>query len=339
MIKFIRNIALLAMVLTFFSACERSNIEDPDDKVRIILDSDFGSSTDDLFTLLMMHRYADQGKCEVLGVIVDREGEDNAAVVDVINNYCGHPNVPIGLIKNGADNPKIWIDYGDMPYMTNEDGSPMFRRTYSDYSSLPDGWQLYRKILSEQPDNSVVICSIGFVTCLSQLLDSEPDDYSPLNGVDLVSTKVKKIHIMGGVFDSAVEPDFNFSQAMEFSINFFEKWPDDVDIYFSPGEVGDMVEYPIDMVINDISWTDIHPIKQVYMNYDCNTGQKMWDPMTLIQIVEGDHLFTISESGTVELTENAETIFTPDANGNCFYQIPGNEEWAEKLLNIIRMSL
>ena len=154
--------------------------------MRIILDSDFGSSTDDLLTLLMMHRYADQGKCEVLGVIVDREGED---------------------------------------------------------------------------------------------------------------------------------------------------------IYFSPGEVGDMVEYPIDMVINDISWTDIHPIKQVYMNYDCNTGQKMWDPMPLIQIVEGDHLFTISESGTVELTENAETIFTPDANGNCFYQIPGNEKWAEKLLNIIRRSL
>lgn len=47
----------------------------------------------------------------------------------------------------------------------------------------------------------------------------------------------------------------------------------------SPGEVGAPVECVPEQVISDISWTDIHPIKQVYLNYNCNTGQKMWDPM------------------------------------------------------------
>ena len=45
----------------------------------IILDTDIGSSTDDLFALEMLYRYEDEGRCRLLGVVVDREGERNAA--------------------------------------------------------------------------------------------------------------------------------------------------------------------------------------------------------------------------------------------------------------------
>lgn len=343
MCKLAKILVLTAIVLLSFAGCRdksnQENQENPEEKVRVILDTDLGSSTDDLFVMQMMYKYADQGKCEILGVVVDREGEDNAAIADVMNNYFGYPDVPVALVREGIDNPKVWIDYTDMPYFTNEDGTPMFERTYSDYSSLPDGWQLYRKILSEQPDNSVVICSIGFLPCLSQLLESGPDEYSSMNGVDLVKAKVKKIYLMGGVFGTAVEPDYNFAQGMDFSLKFFEKWPHEVDMYFSPCEVGDKVEYPIKMVVDDISWTDVHPIKQVYMNFDCDTGQKMWDPMALIPIVEGDHLFVMSEKGDVVLTENAETLFTPSTDGNCCYQIPGDARWAEEMLGKIRTLL
>ena len=53
--------------------------------IPMILDSDFGSSTDDLFALMMLHHYIDEGKVDLKGIIVDREGEKNAAVVDVFN--------------------------------------------------------------------------------------------------------------------------------------------------------------------------------------------------------------------------------------------------------------
>ena len=49
----------------------------------IILDTDIGSSTDDLFALEMLYRYEDEGRCRLLGVMVDREGERNAAFADV----------------------------------------------------------------------------------------------------------------------------------------------------------------------------------------------------------------------------------------------------------------
>ena len=204
------------------------------------------------------------------------------------------------------------------------------------YNILPDGYMLYRRLLASQPDHSVSIVSIGFVTCLSQLLQSEADEYSPLSGVELVRRKVKCIYLMGGVFGKSVEPDFNLSQGLTFASDFFRLWPKEVDMVFSPQEVGENVEYRPEQVISDISWTDAHPIKQVYLKYNCDTGQMMWDPMAVIQAVEGDDLFTLSERGTVSLTPKAETLFTPSATGNCRYQLPGTAQWAGTMLEKIR---
>ena len=72
------------------------------------------------------------------------------------------------------------------------------------------------------------------------------------------------------------------------------------------------------------------------MTYNCNTGQKMWDPMTVIQAVEGDGFFTLSERGTVTLTADANTLFTPDPSGRCRYQKPGTPQWAASMLEKIR---
>lgn len=42
----------------------------------VIFDTDIGSSTDDLFAMEMLYRYADQGRCKLLGIVVDRQGDD-----------------------------------------------------------------------------------------------------------------------------------------------------------------------------------------------------------------------------------------------------------------------
>ncbi|MBQ6925058.1 MAG: hypothetical protein IJQ73_10485 [Kiritimatiellae bacterium] len=55
----------------------------------VILDTDIGSSTDDLFALEMLFRYEEAGKCRLLGVVVDRPGEANAAFADAMNAWAG----------------------------------------------------------------------------------------------------------------------------------------------------------------------------------------------------------------------------------------------------------
>ncbi|MBR1698855.1 MAG: nucleoside hydrolase [Bacteroidales bacterium] len=332
------HLSLFTVLLLTLSACHSNNRAETsyDGVPMIILDTDIGSSTDDLFALEMLYRYEDDNKCKLLGVVVDREGEACAAVADIMNTYFGHGDTPIGLVRKGIPSPVVWIDYKGLSSYTGKDGRPMFERTISDYSSLPDGWELYRKLLSEAPDKSVTICSIGFVTALAQLLESEADEYSPLDGVQLVRKKVKKIQLMGGVFGDSIEPDFNFFQGISFAQTFFRLWPDDVDIVFTPMEAGDPVEYTPEDVIADVSWTDVHPIKQVYLTCKCDTGQKMWDPMTVIHAVEGDGLFTLSGRGKVSITQDAITQFSASPEGNCRYQIPGDATWAETILGRIR---
>ena len=302
----------------------------------IIYDTDIGSSTDDLFALEMLYRYEDEGRCRLLGMVVDREDERNAAFADVMNTYFGHGDVPIGLMRDGIKEPKVWIDYAHVADTKDGEGQPMFSRSTTDYSSLPDGWRLYRRLLAAQPDHSVSIVSVGFLTCLAQLLSSGADAYSSLSGVELVRRKVKCIYLQGGVFGEAVEPDFNFAQGITFAKTFFQLWPQEVDMVFSPMEAGQDVEYTPEQVIADVSWTDAHPIKQVYMQCDCNTGQRMWDVMPVVQAVEGDALFSLSRRGTVILDDLAETIFTPSATGNVRYQLPGSETWAAQMLEKIR---
>ena len=337
-------IALLFMVASgaLFTSCSDDNDDNPDAALEytgiplIILDTDIGSSTDDLFSIEMLHYYQQQGRCKLLGVVVDREGEDCAACADVMNTYFNHSNVPIGLVRDGLKNPSVWIDYKALPTYTKADGTPMFAHNISDYSQLPDGWQLYRRLLAAQPDHSVSICSIGFTACLAQLLESVGDTYSTLSGVELVRHKVKCLYIQGGSFGQSPEPDYNFLQAMDFAKTFFRLWPSDVDIIFDPMETGNGIEYLPDQVISDVSWTDYHPIKQVYMTCNCNTGQMMWDPLTVINAVEGDNLFTLTERGTVVLNDDGKVIFTPSTTGNSRFQMPGDDAWRSTMLEKIR---
>ena len=200
----------------------------------------------------------------------------------------------------------------------------------------PDGWPLYRKLLAGAPDGSVTICSIGFLTCLAQLLESPPDDLSPLDGVELVRRKVARAVVMGGAFADAAEPEYNFAMDPKAVLAFFRLWPREVEIVFSPAEVGDAIDYPPAQVVADIDWTDRHPIKQVYQRCDCATGQRMWDPLAVIQAVEGDAAFAMGERGTIEVTEDARTVFLPSPSGNCRRQLPGNPAWNAAMLEKIR---
>ena len=341
-LSLLRNFILALLCAVILAGCSTDDDDNPaaaqahTGMPLIILDTDIGSSTDDLFTLEMLYYYQQQGRCKLLGVVVDREGEDCAACADVMNTYFNNGDVPVGLVRDGIKNPTVWIDYKALPTYTKADGTPMFARSIGDYSTLPDGWQLYRRLLAAQPDHSVSICSTGFTACLAQLLESVGDAYSPLSGVELVRRKVKCLYIQGGSFGQSPEPDYNVLQGMGFAKTFFRLWPSDVDIIFAPMETGNGIEYLPEQVISDISWTDDHPIKQVYMTRNCNTGQMMWDPLIVINAVEGDSLFTLTERGTVVLNDDGTVIFTPSATGNSCFQMPGDDAWRSTMLEKIR---
>ena len=138
--------------------------------------------------------------------------------------------------------------------------------------------------------------------------------------------------------EQEVSPGYNMMMHPEATSTLLELWPDDVDVIISPSAPGNMVEYAPEQVISDIYWTDVHPIKQIYMRFDCNTGQRMWDPMIPLQEIEGESLIALSPRGRLSISADNKVSFTADPDGNYRYQIPGDEAWAQRMLNLIRAS-
>ncbi len=112
---------VMVLVVVSCSKDEDGEVSIPSDdglyteQPRIIVDVDVASSTDDLFSLQMAYNYDRQGLCQLLGVVVDRMGENNAACVDVMSTYFGYGNTPLGLVRHGIAKPSVWIDYSALP--------------------------------------------------------------------------------------------------------------------------------------------------------------------------------------------------------------------------------
>ena len=230
-----------------------------------------------LYVLLMLLGVASCTNYDTNPVVPQQFDDVPLVILDTDNTYfnCGH--LPIGLIRSGIKNPTVWIDYKALPTYKNTDGSLMFQRTLSDYSTLPDGWELYRQLLSSQPDHSVTIISVGFATCLAQLLQSEPDQYSPLTGVEQMRQKVKSLYIMGGVFTSTNEPEYNFGQGFGFAKTFFSRWPSDIDMVFSPTSTGNCrYQHPGDATWNATMLDKIRTVNKTTQNNVSAIADQVW---------------------------------------------------------------
>jgi len=179
-----RFVCIFLAALAILTACNKNSEKQI---VNIILETDIGNDVDDALALGLAYNYVDAGKMNLLAITINKEGSAPGEFVDIMNTFYGHPEIPIGVIRNGAYCEDDAVNYAKAVVdMKNEDGTPAFARTIKDYSSLDDAPTLYRKILPAQEDNSVVIVSIGFSTNLIKLLETQPDEYSPLTGRELV---------------------------------------------------------------------------------------------------------------------------------------------------------
>lgn len=315
-----------AMALT---ACNCSDKQCPD-KLNVIFETDIGNDIDDALALDMLYKYHQMGKINFAAVMLNKCDPAPAEYMDISNTWYGYTDMPVGIVRDGA-NDKRGLYAKRVVELVNEDGSPVFKRTHGDYDKLPDAHILYRKLLAQMPDNSVVIATVGFSTNLARLLETPADEYSKLTGMELVRRKVRLLSAMAGDFREGKGPEYNVRYDVPAAKKVFKEWP--TPIVFSPFDVGKMILYPGASIENDFGWANgPHPMVEAYkaykkMPYDRPT----WDLTSVLYAVEGADWFTVSPMGWVDVDDKGRTFFTPDEKGTrCYVSV--TEEQAAKIL-------
>ena len=314
-------IALALLGVFSFISCESEKAVQSD-KINLIFETDIGNDVDDAMAMDMIYKYLDNDKINLLAITINKDGLAPAEFVDIMNTWYGYPDIPIGIIRNGADCETDAVNYAKaVVNLKKEDGSPMFKRSLTEYNNLPDAHKLYRKILSEMPDNSVTIVSVGFSTNLARLMDTAADEYSPLTGKELVAKKVKELITMAGHTTDVNFHEYNVFKDPAAAKKVFEEWP--TKVVTSPFEVGIAIQYPAASIENDFGWAEGgHPMVEAYKAYlPMPYNRPTWDLTSLLYAVEGDSFFSMHGPYTMEVTELGGTIFTPDQNGNRYFMM------------------
>lgn len=241
------NFKRLFAVITILLSC----IAVSHAQVKIIFDTDFGGDADDLGALVMLHNLHNKGECELLGIASWTTEQYAIPAMDAVNRFYGNPDIPMGIRSRG-------YHFQDWNYNKPIADSFPHKLTNDDAMLAVD---LYRKILSEQEDKSVVIVTVGPLKNIEDLIKSGPDKYSPLSGNDLINKKVKKFSIMGGHFPEG-KNEWNFNGNMP-GVTRFVLENLNVPVIFSGFELGNRIK--TGAVFNDIDKN--HPLFVGFMHF------------------------------------------------------------------------
>ncbi len=275
----------------------------------VIFETDMGNDIDDALALDLLYKAADDRLINLLAVSCHKESATTCDFIDLMNVWYGHPEVivaraPRCITSNSKDFTKAVCE------------ADRERRAYARSGKAPeDAVKMYRRLLAVQPDQSVIIISVGFSTTLADLLETTADEFSPLTGRELVASKVKLTSIMAGNFGSKPIKEFNIRCDIPAAQKLFDQWP--APIVLSPFELGRRVRYPATSIENDFNWAQPHPLIEAYCSYlKMPYNRPMWDPSSVLYAIDpASDLFTRSEEGYITVDENGFSWFLPKTGG------------------------
>ena len=337
--------ALLFFFLLFIYSCTDSKPSSTAEQKRygIIFDTDLGNDIDDVLALQMILNYAAHGKCDLLGVTISK---DHPRVIDYVDSYCainGFDSLPLGYAYGGSDigGNRECGKYVCKTLDTIIDGKAILppNREMSG-GDIQEGYKIMRKALALQPDSSVVIITVGFATNLQRLLRSKPDQYSDLEGGELVRKKVRLLSIMSGTYnnDTFNNPEWNILQDLDAARQVFDGWP--TQVVASGSEVGIRLLYPHESIINDYPGGEKHPLCVSYKLFEnIPYDRPSWDLTSVLYAIEPNQSYLHkSSAGKISIDEKGFSKFTPDPDGLHHYLILKKREISQALDRIVEVT-
>ncbi|HTL87338.1 MAG TPA: nucleoside hydrolase [Acidimicrobiia bacterium] len=206
--KWLASIAIALMILGGAAGAPSATAVPPpwahgsghDDTVsNIIIDTDLSRWWDDATAIGIANVLEQRGEVHVLGIMSDIRNPIAVAALDAIDTAYGHGRYPLGAVAHS--------DADTAPHGYSDVLAQRLPHSVQSSADVPDAVSLYRKLLKQQPDQSVTIVSLGAYTNLAGLLEPRAHGNAPSDR-DLIARKVKRLVIMDGLFPSDGFPPF-----------------------------------------------------------------------------------------------------------------------------------
>ncbi len=326
--KYYRLSFLWAIALTI--TCPDSSLaQQRNVPVNIIFDTDMGPDYDDVGAITLLHAFADKGEASILATVASTKYDNVGAVLNVLNTYFKRPDIPIGVPRGEALTLKDFQHWSDTlvaryPHSIKQNADAM------------DAVELYRKVLSQQPDNSVTIVTVGFLTNIANLLKSKADQYSPLSGVDLVNKKVNKLVSMAGNFPSGKE--FNVERDAKASVHVFKHFKR--PILLSGGEIGSKIKTGLPLVANqNIKNSPVQDVFRISIPLDKQDkdGRMSWDQTAVLVAVRGYESYYTVKCGTMIVAEDGSNSWKDEGKDHCYLVEKAKPDVVQQVINELMM--
>ncbi len=302
-----RPFIFLALSCLFVFACNPSEKKTP---VSVIFDTDMGPDFDDVGALAVLHALADSGEAKILATVSSNMYEYSVPCIEVINTYFNHADLLVGAPKQGV----TYTDqrfFGEDKIYWAEQITAQYPHKIAKTADAPDAVEVYRRVLSVQPDTSVNIITVGFFTNLAALLKSKPDQYSELDGMALVKKKVRRLVSMAGIFPQGRE--FNVRADSTSSVYVFHQWP--TPVLLSGFEIGVDVKTGAKLVSSNIIGSPVKDSYQLCLNYISATNHNSWDQTAVLVGVRGPSKYFGTVHGRIIVEPSGRNTWQDDPNG------------------------
>ena len=313
----------------------KSEDEKEVNKKLLIIDTDIGGDCDDAGALALANIFKNEGLIDLLGMTFTTSTPYGPASISAINRFYGNDDIEIASTSR-----KHFCDINVNPFQ--KELALSFPNKYYDERTkqlkpCEDAIKLLRRKLANATYKSVTFVCIGQLNNVSDLLDSSADEYSLLNGVELVKNKVKEFVIMGGLFktkddDIDFDAEYNIVTDIKSARNFIKKVP--TKVTFLDYKVGYKIKTGATLLKENN--TD-NPVTVAYQIFQ-NAPRESWDLLTTWFAIFGeDDMFKISEEGTINIDEKGVTAFDNYHKSNHYYLTIG--ENINEIINKIDQTL
>lgn len=291
---------------------------------KIIFDTDLGGDIDDGGALAIIHQAVNKGCAELLACTSSTTNPNSVAAIDAINEFYHH-KVEVGVTKRipkeEAKDREKFLKNCDTWYGKYINDN--YHHTYNN-DNARDAVEVLRDILSKNISDDinerVTLIVVGTIINIEGLLKSTPDEYSSLNGYELVKKSVKEISLMGCFFPSEelkevwfgnfhMEAENNIVQDVKSSQYTFENSPVPIIVsHFTPG----MKTLTGELISKE---SDDNPVAASYRKF-FNGLRQSWDPISAYYAIYGlSDVLTMSNPLTIHIDDKGISTYKENKLG------------------------